>query len=241
MKRLLPLLLALCIAPAALAQGSVQQSGPVTPFHAPAWLSNGYLMDGGSPSAPFVNALGLFGGSACPLGVSSQPSAGLSTSQYSLFTVCQTGAATTFKFYGINGQATPNVYFDIGGTVYPFPGNIVPNTATLQASQNITAPALVNISSSFTIAYADATSGLPANGFVTSSVTMGSFGQVFLSGQLSGLLGLSGGPVFLSSTIGGGVSNTPPSPGSGQYVQQVGVAVASGAINFNPGIMNGPL
>lgn len=105
------------------AQGVIQQSGPATAFHGPAWFSNGVLGDAGTPQTPYLSALGLFGGTNCPLGVSSQTGPGSSLTPYSLFTVCQTAGATTFTFTGLNGQATPSVYFNIGGTLYPFPGN----------------------------------------------------------------------------------------------------------------------
>lgn len=114
--------MALCAAAPVLAQGVVQQSGPIVAFHAPAWYRNGVLGDGGGVSTPYLSALGLFGGSTCPLGVSSQTGPGSSTSPHSQFTICQTNAATTFTFAGVNGQPNPAVYFNVGGVNYSFPG-----------------------------------------------------------------------------------------------------------------------
>lgn len=110
------------LAGCAAAQGTIQQSGPVTPFHAPTWLQNGVQADGGTPAVPAIDALGIFGGASCPLGVSSQTGAGNSKTPHSLFTLCQTDGATTFTFAGVNGEPTPDVFFNIGGTSYPFPG-----------------------------------------------------------------------------------------------------------------------
>lgn len=227
---------------AAVAQGTIQQSGPVTIFHAPAWYGSGVQMDGGTPATPFLNSMGLFGGPNCPFGVNSLLNPGASALPYAQFSVCQTGATTTFNFQGVNGQAAPSVVFNIGGVLYPFPSSgPTPPSPMMQASQNITAPALVNVSSTFQIAPANAAAGLPANGYVTASVTSGAFGQVFFAGLVSGLSGLAGGTVFLSPSSPGGVTQTPPASGSGNYVQPVGFAVSSGSFIFNPGSMNGPL
>ena len=227
-------------APALAQGGAIQQSGPVTPFHAGVWFSNGVLADGGTPTTPFLNSLGLFGGSSCPFGISSQSGPGANTSPGGLFTICQTATTTTFNFAGVNGSGAPNVYFNIGGALFPFPQAYPSISAYAIAATNLTAPALVNISSAFQVQYANAATGLPANGYITASVTSGNLGLVFYAGLLSGLSGLTGGNVFLSASSPGGVTSTPPS-GSGQYVQAVGVALSSGSIIFIPGAMNGPL
>lgn len=104
------------------AQGTIQQSGPVTAFHTPAWLSNGTVMDGGLPGSPFLSALGLFNGSSCPYSVSSAASPGALATQYAQFSICQTDSATTLFIQGVNGLATPSFYLNIGGVIYPFPG-----------------------------------------------------------------------------------------------------------------------
>lgn len=109
----------------ALAQGAIQESAPIVPFHASSWLQDGFLQDAGAPGTPFLSALGLFGGDSCPFAVSSQSGPGVSVLPYSQFTVCQTATATTFNFTGVNGQATPNVFFNIGGVSYPIPGPII--------------------------------------------------------------------------------------------------------------------
>lgn len=115
-------ILALFVAAPAWAQGTIQQSGPVTPFHAGSWQGNGVQADAGTPAAPALDALGLFDGANCPLGVSSQTTPGVSTSPYSQFSVCQTPTTTTLTLTGVNGEPTPALVFNIGGTLYPFPG-----------------------------------------------------------------------------------------------------------------------
>ena len=114
--------LALLLAPiAACAQGTIQQTGAVTQFHLPYWSGNGVVSDAGTSSVPFVNAFGMFNGANCPFGISSQTGPGVTTAPFSLFSICQTNGTTTFYFTGQNGQANPNVVFNVGGVNYNFP------------------------------------------------------------------------------------------------------------------------
>jgi hypothetical protein len=120
----------------AFAQGTVQQSGPVVPFHTPIWFQNGVVGDGGTPASPNSNSLGLFNGSNCPFGISSQTGPATSTAEHSQLQICQSDTATTFVVNGVNGEPTPSVFFNIGGTLYPFPGpgtgNVTgPNTSAV--------------------------------------------------------------------------------------------------------------
>ena len=138
MNRLLAPLAAIfaLFATVALAQGTVQQSGPVVPFHTPIWFQNGIVGDGGTPASPNSNSLGLFNGSNCPFGISSQTGPATSTAEHSQLQICQSDTATTFVINGVNGEPTPSVFFNIGGTLFPFPGpgsgNVVgPNTSAV--------------------------------------------------------------------------------------------------------------
>ena len=116
------LALILClIGTPALAQ-AVQQSGAVTPFHAPVWTQNGVQGDAGTPAAPATGALGLFNGPTCPFGISSQTAPGVNTLPAGQFTICQTATGTTLNVNGVNGQPTPSFSVNIGGVNYPFPG-----------------------------------------------------------------------------------------------------------------------
>lgn len=120
---ILALLLALCAGSHAYAQGTIVQSGPVVAFHAGSWFQNGVLGDAGMPLKPFLNAIGMFNGSSCPFSISSQTSPGTYTSSFSQFSICQTNTVTTLTIQGLNGQATPILQFNIGGTIYDFPGS----------------------------------------------------------------------------------------------------------------------
>ena len=119
-KRLLFILFALLFAEGAYAQ-AVQQSGPVTPFHLGIWFQNAYLQDAGWTGAPYVSSLGLFNGTSCPFGISSQSGPGYPTGQYSMFSICQTNSLTTFNFQGLNGLGAPGLQFNFNGTIFPFP------------------------------------------------------------------------------------------------------------------------
>lgn len=152
------LLFSLLTIGAASAQGTIQQSGPIVPFHGPAWYGNGVVGDGGAPSSPFLSALGLFNGPNCPVGVSSQTGPGVSTAPHSLFSICQTDAATTFNFSGVNGQAAPSVIFDIGGVNYPFPG---PGNGDVQGPPSSTSSHLACFNGTSGTLLADCGAGLP--------------------------------------------------------------------------------
>ena len=102
------------------------------------------------------------------------------------------------------------------------------------ASASMTGPALVNIGSSFQVGYANGATGKAANGYIANSVTSGNPATVYFSGLVTGQSGLTPGPVFLSPSSPGGVTQTPPASGSGDYVQQVGMAVSATAYLFQP-------
>ncbi len=119
MKKLL-LAFLLCVPGIAQAQ-AVYQSGAVTAYRPMVWTRNGVAADGGMAGTPAVSALAMFGGSNCPFSLSSQSSVGSTGSGYSLLSICQSDATTTFYVQGLNGNGTPNVQFNIGGTLYPFP------------------------------------------------------------------------------------------------------------------------
>ena len=115
MKRLgLILSLALLWPVAAMAQ-AVQQSGAASAFHTLSWLQSGYVVDGGASGSPAVNALGMFEGATCPLGISSQTAPGVSLGPYGLITFCQTTSAATITVAGVNGNANPPLVFNVGG------------------------------------------------------------------------------------------------------------------------------
>lgn len=118
------------------AQGTVRQSGPVTAFHPSAWFGNGVVGDAGTPADPFLNSLGLFNGANCPFGISSQTKPGISTAPGAQLTICQSATTTTFNLSGLNGQAAPNLVFNVGGTIFPLAAPPTINARTLGATGN---------------------------------------------------------------------------------------------------------
>lgn len=155
--------LALCIAPPVLAQGVVQQSGPVVRFHVPAWYANGVIGDGGNTSTPYLSAVGLFDGAQCPFSISSQTGPGANTRPHSLFSICETDTTSTLIFAGVNGQSAPAVFFNIGGVNYAFPGpgngSVVGPSTTVRTTPvcwNSTTGTIIGV------CYVGAVSGLPA-------------------------------------------------------------------------------
>lgn len=109
------------------------------------------------------------------------------------------------------------------------------------ASEVIVGPGLVNITTSFEIQAASGALGYQANGYITQGANLGDLVNVYFTGVISGFSGLVYGPVFLSTSVPGQLTQTPPAIGSGDYVQQVGTAISSSAIVFISGPMNGPL
>jgi len=116
------------------------------------------------------------------------------------------------------------------------PVGIGADTAVVQASEALAAGDYVNIhsvSSDFRVRKADAaTEGKGVNGFVLSAVANGANATVYFEGTNTQVTGQTPGTVWLSTTPGLGTATAPA--GSGNVVQQVGVAVASTAVNFEP-------
>lgn len=125
-----------------------------------------------------------------------------------------------------------------------FPAGIGTASQAFPTSEAITAGALVNlylVSTTWTARNANSTDATkPAMGFVTSSTTSPANTTVYFPGQIvTGVSGLTPGPVFLSTTSGA-VSSTAPST-AGNLVQQVGYALSATSFVFQPvaGIIKG--
>ncbi len=147
--------LAACLATPALAQGTIQQSGPVTALHVPVWLGNGTQADSGTaagsgpngPSAagaseqllivrgngnpPFANAgSGPNGENWCDYDGPITSSAG-----YHYFCISPNAQGGGLLDYGYAGGASPlPLYFMLNGTKYQFPfviGGIVGPATTV--------------------------------------------------------------------------------------------------------------
>ncbi|MGY1946548.1 hypothetical protein [Nocardia asiatica] len=116
------------------------------------------------------------------------------------------------------------------------PVGIGADTATIAASEALSAGDLVNIwnSSGAKVRKADATTaGKEAHGFVLAAVSNGANATVYFEGTDTGVSGLTAGVQYLSTTPGTATSTAPS--GSGNVVQRVGFATAATALNFDAG------
>ena len=106
------------------------------------------------------------------------------------------------------------------------------------ASENLGAGDLVNIwddEGTPKARLADAGTNKPADGYVLADVDSGDPATVYSEGMNNQVSGLVGGVTqWLSSTVPGGVQDTPPT-GSGELIQRVGKAFSATALNFQKG------
>ena len=118
------------------------------------------------------------------------------------------------------------------------PTGVGAETQSIEASETLVAGDLVNVwndAGTPKVRKADATTaGKRAHGFVLSGYTATQSATVYFEGHVTGLSGLTGGDVYLSTTAGG-TTNTAP-VGSGNVVQRVGTATSATTVNFEPGI-----
>lgn len=109
-------------------------------------------------------------------------------------------------------------------------------TVTLPVFENLQAGDLVSIfndAGTYKVRKAIATSfNTLANGFVKVNRFAGQSVEVFYSGINEGSFSLTQGPVYLSATVAGQVTNVAPS-NTGQVRQSVGVALNSNSYIFN--------
>lgn len=116
------------------------------------------------------------------------------------------------------------------------PVGIAADTASIVASENLTAGDFVNIwndSGTPKVRKADATStGKFAHGFVLASVTAPASATVYFEGTNTQVTSVTGGRLYLSTTAGGWTATAPSS--SGNVVQAIGMGLSSTTINFEP-------
>lgn len=113
------------------------------------------------------------------------------------------------------------------------PTGIGADTASIAATENLSAGDLVNIynSSGAKCRKADAsTAGKQAHGFVLAAVTSGQNATVYFEGTITGLSGVTPGDQYLSASTAGGFTATAPSS-SGNVVQYIGVGTSTTTIN----------
>lgn len=116
------------------------------------------------------------------------------------------------------------------------PTGVGGDTQTLTAGEALSAGNLVYVNGSGAVLKADASSeAKEAVGFVLSAISNAASGTVYFgSGIITGLTGLTAGArYFLSGTTPGAVTTTAPT-GTGKIVQQVGRAISTTVLYFEP-------
>ena len=117
------------------------------------------------------------------------------------------------------------------------PSGIGADTEVMATSENLSAGDLVNIwndGGTRKARKADASNGRVAIGFVLSATTSPNNATVYLSGDITGLSSLTpGNPYYVSGATAGAATATAPST-SGHFVQQIGYAVSTTSIAFQP-------
>lgn len=144
-------------------------------------------------------------------------------------TTTSAGAADAGKVIALNASG------DLDASMLP-PG-IGADTATIAASENLAAGDFVNVynSSGAKCRKADAsTAGKHAHGFVLAVVTSGNNATVYFEGTNNQVSGATPGDIYLSASVAGGFTSTPPSS-TGNVVQRLGVAVTATEINVECG------
>lgn len=136
------------------------------------------------------------------------------------------------------GDAGKPVALDSGGRLDSsmMPVGIGAETKTIEASENLAAGDLVNIYDNTGVfcRKADASNGRRAGGFVLASVTSGQSATVYCEGAITGLTSLTpGAPYYLSGGTAGAATATAPTT-SGHIVQEIGIAVSTTEISFEP-------
>lgn len=114
------------------------------------------------------------------------------------------------------------------------PVGIGQDTASIQASEDLSSGDFVNIHNSggARVRKADASNGRDAHGFVLSAITSGNNATVFFEGRNTALTSLTPGTrYFLSGATAGAATATAPTI-TGHVVQSLGVAVSATELDF---------
>ena len=143
---------------------------------------------------------------------------------------------TFLKTATAGGGASANLLplLDGGGQIPAtmMPTGIAPAVDSILCSENIPAGSAVQIynnAGTANVRRADAASGKAANGFVLSAGVLSANVNVYYQGRITGLSGLTPGPVFLGSL---GAFVAAPAGGAGTLAQELGVAVSASEVNF---------
>lgn len=118
------------------------------------------------------------------------------------------------------------------------PTGVAADTRSITTSEALAAGDLVNVwndTGTAKVRKADATiAGKEAHGFVIASAGSGAAATVYFEGNNAGVVGLTPGPQFLSTTAGLATATAPT--GTGNVVQRVGFATAATSMNFQAGV-----
>lgn len=162
---------------AALAQGTVQQSGPVVPFHGSVWLGNGTIGDAGAASGysssgtaaaglseqldvvrgngtpPFVSAgSGPLGTNVCDYDAPISNPTG-----YHFICLSPNIAGQGVIYYGYGGGASPQPFqFNVNGTYYSIAGTNLPQGTGVVITSVLSYQAVPNLE---TYAWKNSTAG----------------------------------------------------------------------------------
>lgn len=115
------------------------------------------------------------------------------------------------------------------------PPGVELQTVLAPASENLTAGDFVQFfddAGTVKARKADASNNRPAHGYVLTGVTAPANATVYLSGRNTAVTGATVGRVFLSATVAGGFSSSPPSPGASVILQELGTAISATSIVF---------
>lgn len=118
------------------------------------------------------------------------------------------------------------------------PTGIGPATKTVEASEALTAPCLVNLwndGGTLKMRYADASAaaaGKAIHGFLLDSVASAATGDVYFEGEITGLSGLTPGAAYFLSGSTPGAPTTVVATTAGHILQYVGVALDATSIEF---------
>lgn len=114
------------------------------------------------------------------------------------------------------------------------PVGIGPDTATITASENLAAGAIVNLwnnTGTTNARNADNTvAGKEAWGFVLAAVTSGQNALVYFGGEITGLSGLTPASTYFLGTTGAATSTSPST--TGNISQSVGIAESATELAF---------
>lgn len=135
-------------------------------------------------------------------------------------------------------DASPGLELSVwAGAAWHAPSGFIASAIAMTASEAFSGGEFCNIhaSSGAKIRKANATDDTkPVNGFVASAITSGAAGLMAVPGsRLTGLSGLTPGVPYYLDTTAGAITATPPS-GSGNLVQEVGIALSATELLFNP-------